>query len=212
MPSIPLSSVAGKRYGRLTVLSDGEMIPITAASGRTTNVRFVVARCDCGNEKTFRLFNLKHNSSCGCVAPHETHGGTGTKLHKRWKDMFKRCNNKNAQNFGRYGQRGIAVCDEWKRFESFREWAMANGFDENLEIDRIDNNKGYSPDNCRFVDRKTNLRNRSNTRHLTAWGETRPLGEWLEDSRCCVTMHQLERRLDLKWPHDRAISEPLRAK
>jgi transcriptional regulator with XRE-family HTH domain len=82
----------------------------------------------------------------------------------------------------RYGARGITVCDEWKEFLPFYDWAMANGYEEGKEIDRIDVNKGYSPDNCRWVSRRENGLNKRNNRLITINGETRTLSEWAEIS------------------------------
>lgn len=93
-----------------------------------------------------------------------THGCTGTLLHKRWVSMNARCRKEGYEVSKRYIERGITVCDEWRRsFVAFKDWALANGYGKSLEIDRIDNDKGYSPENCRWVTRKENMRNRSNT-------------------------------------------------
>ena len=93
-----------------------------------------------------------------------------SRLYCVWIDMKKRCYNPIAHNYHRYGGRGITICDEWRNdFQSFYDWAMANGYDENAPrgqctIDRIDNDKGYNPDNCRWVDTATQNKNKSNNR------------------------------------------------
>jgi hypothetical protein len=96
--------------------------------------------------------------ACRRIPP--KHGGAHTRLYNIWKSMKSRCFGKTNTNFRHYGGRGITVCDAWRdSFESFRMWAYSNGYAENLEIDRINPDLGYSPDNCRFVTHKDNNRN-----------------------------------------------------
>lgn len=101
-------------------------------------------------------------------------------LFNLWQTMKTRCENTNRDNYGRYGARGISVCEEWKEAKNFVEWAMANGYQKGLQLDRIDNNKGYSPDNCRFVTAKENNRNRRNSKFITINGKTKSVAEWCE--------------------------------
>lgn len=89
------------------------------------------------------------------------HGETRSPLHRVWKAMRQRCGDPNADNYRWYGGRGIAVCDEWQRdYTLFASWARANGYSEGDELDRIDNDGPYGPDNCRWVTKLTNLANR----------------------------------------------------
>lgn len=114
---------------------------------------------------------------------HFTHGFsmTNPRLFGLWETMRSRCNNPNREKYGDYGGRGIEVCDEWNRSaEAFCEWALANGYKDGLQIDRIDNNGNYEPSNCRFVTPKTNSRNKRNTVLLTVNGETKCVSEWCE--------------------------------
>ena len=98
--------------------------------------------------------------------------------------MRSRCNNPNRKKYKDYGARGIRVCDEWNNDASaFCKWALDNGYDDGMQLDRIDNNGNYEPSNCRFVSPKENSRNRRNTVYLTVNGETRCVAEWCEEIR-----------------------------
>lgn len=142
--------------------------------------------CDCGNYTTVRGDKLitGHTKSCGCLhkeAIHETHGKSKTRLYKTWQGMKKRCYNKTSRCYKDYGGRGIKICSEWKDdFMAFYNWSMINGYAENLEVDRIDNNKGYYPNNCRWATRKQQNRNTRQNRYFTYNGETHCLSEWCE--------------------------------
>lgn len=148
-------------------------------------------QCDCGNIWTGRLSHIgKHNTtSCGCrrkeVLNRTTHGqsirknGDVSPLYKVWKSIKQRCTNPCDNNYKNYGGRGIIMCEEWlESSDAFFKWAEKNGYNDKLQIDRIDNNAGYSPKNCRFVDRKTNMRNVRNNIYLTINGDTKLLLEW----------------------------------
>ena len=148
--------LSGKRYGMLTVVSyDGHGL--------------WRCKCDCGNEKVIKGSNLLtgHVMSCGCYGKNKLgnhvrkHGGTGTRLYRIWMLMRYRCSNENNPSYKNYGGRGIKVCDEWQdSFIVFRDWALKHGYRDDLTIDRIDNDKGYSPDNCRWIYYKDQPKNR----------------------------------------------------
>ena len=96
--------------------------------------------------------------------------------------MKERCANPHNKRYERYGGRGISVCEEWKKdYSEFREWALENGYKDGLTIDRIDNEKGYSPENCRWVDRKTQNRNYSRNHLITYMGKTQCIADWAEE-------------------------------
>lgn len=153
----------GKRIGRLLVIEQCES---------KNNKAMWKCKCDCGNEKIVSGQSLRRGEtkSCGClhseamVKANHIHGMSKTKMHKTWRGLFQRCENPTASHYERYGERGIDICKEWKGengFINFCKWALENGYSDNLEIDRIDNNKGYSPDNCRWVSHIENCHNRN---------------------------------------------------
>ena len=149
-------SVIGETYGELTIIGDAYYKPNTA--------RKVAVQCSCGNIKDVFLTSLRcgDTSSCGCKTKQlqSTHGKSGTQLYRTWTNMKARCDNPNAQYYADYGGRGITYCNEWADFNTFYTWALSNGYDAKLTLDRIDNNLGYQPDNCRFTDRKHQQANR----------------------------------------------------
>jgi hypothetical protein len=109
-----------------------------------------------------------------------THGLTNTSIYSVWCTMKQRCYNQNRKKYKDYGLRGIKICDEWQDAAIFAEWAFSNGYQKGLQIDRIDNDGNYEPNNCRFVTPKENSRNRRNTKYLTINGETKSVAEWCE--------------------------------
>jgi len=137
------------------------------------------------------------------------HGASYTNLYKRWIRIRERCLNPNAPNFDNYGGRGITVCDEWlNSFIPFRDWALVNGYKPWLQIDRIDNDGDYTPENCRWISCKLNQRNKRNSRLITAYGETKTIVEWTEDERCQLDYHTIHVRLARRWSEDKAITTP----
>lgn len=111
------------------------------------------------------------------------HGMKHTRLYRVWCGMKERCSNPHNKSYGRYGARGITVTQEWRdSFKSFYTWAIHNGYSENLTIDRIDNNKGYSPDNCRWVSTKEQNRNYSRNHQIAYKGKTQCIADWSDET------------------------------
>ena len=148
-------------------------------------------KCQCGNEVVVRAKSLTRGvtKSCGCLQRDgmseraSVHHGYGTRLYSVWNSMRQRCNNPNSLAYHNYGGRGIKICDEWDNFSCFRRWAMENGYDENAPrgmytLDRVDVNGPYSPENCRWVDMRTQSNNKRNTIYLEFDGKKRSLTEW----------------------------------
>ncbi len=171
--------LTGQRFGRLVVIEE---------AGHSSDGRVQwFCKCDCGKTTVSTTTNLKrnHTRSCGCLNEenHFKHGKrTRTNSHSLygiWDNMKQRCGNSNATLYHRYGGRGITVCQEWREdFQAFYNWAMANGYQDDLTIDRIDNDKGYSPDNCRWITKKANLNNTSQNAFIELNGERHTIAEW----------------------------------
>lgn len=138
------------------------------------------------------------------------HGYSRTNLYKRLDQIKHRCYDPNHKHYHNYGGRGISVCEEWLQSPAnFIEWALVNGYEKHLSIDRIDNDKGYGPDNCRWTDKKTQQRNRRGNFVIEAFGMRKCASEWVLDNRCSIRQNTLVRRISiLKWPPEKAICEP----
>jgi hypothetical protein len=117
------------------------------------------------------------------------------RLNQVWSSMMRRCHNPRDKDYKRYGGRGIVVCVAWRKYHAFGEWALANGYAEHLTIERIKNNRGYSPKNCKWATFKEQARNRSNNTFVAAFGEIKTISQWAEDPRCRVNNATLIARL-----------------
>lgn len=163
--------IIGNKYGKLTVLKEGDrkILP----SGQ--KARQVICKCDCGKTHTVLISHLIRGriSSCGCL-PKVMNGESNTHLGRLYRTIIYRCSEKYFQSY-LYHQKGIKVCDEWENsFNLFKNWCLNNGYKHGLQIDRIDNTKGYSPDNCRFVNSIINCNNRHITRLVNYKGRNTP--------------------------------------
>lgn len=150
-------NISGKKFGRLTAISYNK------------DTRKWLCRCECGREKEVSYGHLidGHTKSCGCLNSQMTsernykHGLYGTRIYRIYYGILQRCCIERNPAYKDYGGRGIGICDEWKKdFLAFYDWAIANGYSDSLSIDRIDNDKGYSPDNCQWVSQKQQCNNR----------------------------------------------------
>ncbi len=177
-------------------------------------------RCICGKELDVLKSNLlKGNTkSCGCRRyrkPPSMRKKYPT-LYSRWKAMKTRCYNKNFQEYDRYGGRGIAVCDEWKNnFESFATWALDNGFLKELTLERIDVDKGYSPDNCTWILFAEQQRNKTNNVYIKADEECKLSVDWMKEFNLnkSIAYYDVVNLVRRKYPYSQVsvIFKPLMA-
>lgn len=142
------------------------------------------------------------------IERNKTHGMSQDRLYRIWSGMRSRCSDGNTLTH--YTKLGILVCDEWRKFESFLDWALSNGYEKHLTLDRINPNGNYCPENCRWATMLEQASNKNGSLNikLTAWGETKTFYQWLHDPRCKVTIYALKYRIGAGWDHERAISTP----
>lgn len=154
-------NVIGKKYGNIEIIGELER--------SSSKQRVVAFKCQCGNESKTLLLNIVsgNTKSCGCLRKklvsikRKTHGLSKTSIYRIFHGMKNRCFNKNNNAYKDYGGRGISVCKEWlDDFRKFYKFCLENGWKAELEIDRIDNDGWYSPENCRFVTSEINQKNK----------------------------------------------------
>lgn len=205
-------SLIGQKFNKLTVISE-------AGTTSPNNQRVWKCLCDCGNEVFVITKNLRsgNTKSCGCLKKETSkqngvksgkHFGSKTRLYHIWRDMKTRCYNKNHIHYDRYGGRGITVCDDWlSSFIKFKIWALSNGYNDTLTVDRIDNNKGYSPENCHCVTWKEQQRNRKSNFLING----KSLVELVEKSG--LPYMTVWRRIKIYgWSVEQALTTPIRGK
>jgi len=193
----------GKTYNRLTVLLFVRNIGYS---------KYFLCRCVCGKELEVRIASLVsgNTKSCGCLRTESNirktkHGGAHDKLYRVWATMKDRCSNNNTKEYKHYGGKGVCVCETWKDYECFRSWALENGYNDGLSIDRINNDGNYEPDNCRWVTYREQSRNTSRNIFITFNNETLVLSDWA--NRIGVKPHTLYSRLFYaKWDIEEALT------
>lgn len=202
----------GQRFGRWVVVED-----IGTVRDRWAFKSAVIVKCDCGAVKQlfYSVLKSKLSTSCGCYRRETASNMIKNKEHKHnlskhplyqiWRGMKCRCLNPTDRGYKDYGGRGITVCDEWVNdFKSFYNWAINNGWEKGLINDRRDNNKGYSPDNCRFVDDATSMRNTRNNNNISYNGVTKCLTDWANDVG--IAPNSLKKRFKLGWSIEKSLT------
>lgn len=168
-------NLVGQKFGLLNIIS----------LNRISGCSYWDCICDCGNKRVVSVGDLRngHTKSCGCLRSTKPgnfrHGMTDNHFHKTWSRMLRRTRNKNSKDYSRYGAKGIFTCDEWNRFETFRD-DMFDSYSAHISVhgegqttlDRVDNSKGYSKENCRWATWTEQNNNKSNNKLLSYNGET----------------------------------------
>lgn len=198
------NDLTGKRFGKLTVIGFSHF----KGSHSFWNVK-----CDCGLEKVIRARQLTSGDtkSCGCIGKFsKRYKLDNDRIYRMWNHMLSRCYNKNDSSYYRYGERGIIVCDEWKNsYHTFREWAINNGYSDELSIDRIDNDGNYNPNNCKFSTAKEQMNNTSTNHRIEYKGEIKTVSQWAE--LYGMDIMQLENRILRGWDIETALTKPIQS-
>lgn len=216
-PQLPINSkfkdLTNQRFGRLLVFS------YSGKQGRKTTW---LCKCDCGNWSTNVVtWALTSGStlSCGCFSKEKLvegrnkhkcgvvkHGMTCTRVYNIWSGMLQRCNNPKASKYENYGGRGIKVCERWKTFENFY-FDMGDPL-ETQTIERIDSDKDYSPENCKWATYAEQNRNTKNNSNFTLSGKTQCLTDWCREYNIKITT--VLGRLERNWAFQDALETPIK--
>lgn len=194
--------MTGQRFGRLIVLERAQDKILPCGQKRTK----WLCECECGNKVIVTATDLRigKTKSCGCLRVDTIkensirHGLSHSRIHNIWESMRGRCKNKNNKT---YGARGIRVCEEWESFDNFYNWAIENGYNDKLTIDRINNNGNYEPSNCRWITYQEQNNNRRNNYYIEYNGIKHSMAEW---SRILnINYGTLKSRIKYGWSLER---------
>lgn len=224
------SDLIGKKFGRLLVTGPEDYV----YDSKGKKFRALWCKCDCGNTKLIRIYNLYSKvhptQSCGCLSKeniknladkrrsgeipipkHTTHGLSKTRLYRIHKNMKSRCYNPNVDNYKWYGGQGIKIEPIWDNSEdgfiNFYNWSMSHGYNDTLEIDRIDSTKHYGPDNCRWVSRTQQNNNKCNNNVLEYYGFRFTASEW--SKLLDIDANVIRRRSGLGWSTKDIFETPI---
>ena len=189
-----VDDIVGLRFGKLIVVSYSHKVKNRNKNGYS---HYYNCKCDCGNNHVAERNSIKfgNTKSCGCIKTEKLikrnsetakYNGESRSKYARilriYRSMCYRCYNKIDESYINYGGRGIKVCDEWLNdYFSFRNWAIDNGYSDNLSIDRIDVNGNYEPSNCRWATDKEQGNNKRNNKMIEYNGEVKTLSEWCDE-------------------------------
>lgn len=204
-------SLVGKKFGAWTVL---RQVDSKITSGGNKKACYE-CRCICGNIKTVTRQALMNgeSKSCGCLKTqycsqtNYKHGMAYNRIYKIYTSMKSRCSNPNNAEYNRYGGRGIEVCSEWlgdEGFINFYNWATNNGYQDNLSIDRVNNDGNYEPNNCRWATFKEQMNNTSKNHNLTYNNETHTAKEWSKILN--ISIHNIYYRIKKGYPVEKVLS------
>lgn len=199
------NNLTGQTFGSLKVLNRSS----DTGNGKKPIVKWN-CQCICGKIISVKSYSLTsgHTKSCGCQKV--KHGYSHKeRLYQTWKNMRQRCNNPNRPDYKRYGGRGIKICEEWNDYTVFRKWALANGYDDSLSIDRIDVNGNYEPSNCRWADDYIQANNVRNNRIIEYQGQKFTMAELAK--KLGLSYSALQHRVERNWPIEKIASIPQRS-
>lgn len=198
----------GEKYGRLTVIEN--LHPKSE----------VVCRCECGTIKTLKAWDVYslNTRSCGCLLTEHRkrlrykHGWSETRLFNIWENMRARCYCKTNKVYKWYGGKGIKICDEWSEFIPFKDWAMLHGYTDDLTIDRINPDGDYEPLNCRWITKKEQQRNKTNSHYIEYKGEKKTVAEWAEilGMPYCTLHSRIGKKCN--WDIEKAFTTPVKGR
>ena len=198
--------LSGTKFGRL--------IPIKKCDG---NGNVWLCRCECGKEVKISANKLINGGkkSCGCLHKDIVsklklkHNKCNLRIYKIWANMKQRCTNHKNSRAKNYIDRGISLCKEWYDFISFYEWAINNGYKDELTIERVDVNRGYEPSNCIWITLERQAYNKTNTHWITYKGKTKSLTEWAIDLG--IKKGTLKGRINsYGWDIEKALLTPVK--
>lgn len=189
--------LTGEKFGKLTVIKQYK--------NKEKGIRWI-CKCECGKRLVVYGNNLRNGAtkSCGCTRRGKrelSYGVSMVRLRGIWRAMIGRCEHSNHPAFKSYGARGIKVCDEWKTEKTFLEWSLSFGYNDSLTLDRIDNDKGYCPENCRWCTMKEQQRNRRKTLRYNGV----PLSELAEKNG--IKYETLWQRLKSGWTLEESLTK-----
>ncbi len=176
-------------------------------------------RCECGTEKLYPIteVNTGRKTACGCQRIGENnkasikHGLRKHPAYRAWSSMKERCLNDRCHSFVNYGGRGISIHEDWLDLRKFIAWAEANGYQKGLQLDRINVNGNYEPDNCRFITQKQNANNTRRSRFIECYGRTQTIQQWADEIG--INSGVLRRRIDVyKYSIETALTKPVKFK
>ena len=208
----------GRKTENLTGQKFGRLIVLERAIKKGKNA-YWLCECNCPEHTKVIVssshLTKEHTRSCGCLKKEivkiasRTHGMSHTRLNRIWRGMRKRCYNSKNKQYKNYGGRGITVCEEWQEFQPFYDWAMANGYKDDLTIERIGTNGNYEPSNCKWATQKEQQNNRRNNHLVKYNGEEKTIAQLANEYG--LNYQTLLRRLQKGWTIESALTAPLMA-
>lgn len=198
------NDLTGQKFGQLTVICRSDQ----RGNGKKPVVLWECS-CICGNQIAVKSDSLLsgHTKSCGCQKIKHGHSNK-ERLYQTWKNMRRRCFVPTNKRWVHYGGRGITICPEWNDYAVFRAWAMNNGYSDELTIDRINVNGNYCPENCRWVNAKTQANNVSRNHIVDFNGRSMTMAELAD--HLGLSYSALQHRIDRGWDIERIASTPQR--